>query len=488
MTINFQRISVTSVAIQAVKNSIPGFVESIDTFEGTQNNLYIRVKFINLDTQAYMVIDANNKLMVHYCEDVEKNLSCKHQNILAAIADHLGHTIELGNTKTKLVEFKEFEKRFDKVRWANKNDEFKLNHYPSIMDAAPVSHAVKKEESNSISNVHTQSANRDWATSWNDIQDYLDSQGIDIALQNKILERRKQISNDIAILPEHIAPLKPKTPYQGEIFRRVLRHIFNDKHLILIGGKGAGKDTLINTIAWIFNYPLLLQVGDKDTTKDSITAEPAFRDNQSTYDISQIAKTVKEGGLINYAEVNFLKGDITSLFHPLFDENETLVTPIGPIKANKNFLMCFSMNVGSGYSGVNKLNDAFKDRFAVIRLLQSDFQNLIRVKSGLEDSGALEFLSTIKKNLEELFFDDLCQSADTMRGYLDAAKYFINYGFTNETRIEVVEDYIINKVEEKEDYFEARNAIREAFSELNLPPFPFTEEEKAFSNLEEENE
>ncbi|PIJ98045.1 hypothetical protein CTN02_09895 [Lysinibacillus sphaericus] len=481
MTINFQKVTVSDVAINTVKDSIPGFVENIDAFEGTKNNLYIRVKFKKLDLYAYLVIDSKNRLMVHYCEEVEKNLPCKHRNLLAAIANHFGHSIELTNAKTKLADYKDFEKQFEKVRWENKNDEFNL--FPIIKDTLPVTNQVDKQTVSV-----DQLIDRDWETGWNGVQDYLDSQGVDIALQNKILERRKRISMHVPIQQEQTAPSKPATPYQGETFRRVLRHIFNDKHLILIGGKGTGKDTLINTLAWIFNFPLLLQIGDKDTSRETIVAEPAFRDNQSTYDLSQFTKTVQHGGLVNYAEVNFLKGDITSVFHSLFDENEALATPLGPIQAHKDFLMCCSMNVGNGYFDVNKLNDAFKDRFAVVRLPQTmEFQNLIKEKSGLVDSNALEFLSTIKKNLEELFFDGLCNSADTVRGYIDSAKYFLNFGFNNETRIEVVEDYIINKVEDTEEYFEARNAVREAFSELKLSPFPFTEEEKAYSNAQEDD-
>ena len=484
MAITYQKTSISDTAIQTVKNSISGFVENIDTFEGTRNNLYIRVKFKNLNLYAYIILDTKNRLMAHYCENLEKKLSCKHQNILAAIADHFGHTIELANVSTKIAEYKKFEKQFDTIRWENKNETFNL--FSSIQDSFTETNPVNNNKPITVEHTHT--IERDWATGWNEVQSYLDEQGIDIALQNKILERRKRISKSVSVLPEQKLPIKPDTPYQGEIFSRVLRHIFNNKHFIFIGGKGAGKDTLISTIAWILNLPMLLQVGDKDTTRESIIAEPAFRDNESTYDLSQFTKTVQHGGLVNFAEVNFLKGDTTSVFHSLFDDNETLATPIGPIQKHMDFLMCCSMNVGNGYFGVNKLNDAFKDRFAVIRLPQTHFENLIRTKTGLEDSSAIKFLSTIKKNLEELFFENLCESADTIRGYLDAAKYFIKFGFNNETRIEVVEDYIINKVEELEDYFEARNAVREAFSELHLQLFPYTEEEVAYSNSDvEEN-
>lgn len=476
MTIQFSTVQITPTSIQTAKPSIASFVENIERFDNTKGHTYFRVKFAKHDTYAYIVIVEKNPYFAHYCESLEKGLSCKHKPLLAAIADHYGYSINISNNKTKLKDFNVWGSQFDKVAWSDCNDDFNIvlpQSNPTTPAAVPTTPVV------SHANVQ---ANREWRNGWKEVQDYLDTEGVDIALQNKLLTRRQRISVNVPIQPNQLAPQKPNFPYKGDSLRRVIRHILRNKHIILIGGKGSGKDTLINTLSWILNIPTLVQVGNKDETKETIVGEPAFRDNQSTYDLSQFSQTVQKGGLVNFAEINFLKGDTTSVFHSLFDENEVLATPIGAIPAHEDFIMCSSMNVGDGYMGVNKLNDAFKDRFSVIRLPQTvDFAELLQSKTGLSDSSAIEFLQEVKKQLEELFYENLAESADTIRGYIDAAGYFIEYGFNHETRIEAVEDFIVNKVEDPDDYFEARAAVREAFSQLHLTDFPMSDEEKAYS-------
>ncbi|HCG4536023.1 TPA: AAA family ATPase [Salmonella enterica subsp. enterica serovar Typhi str. AG3] len=476
--LKFVKVNISELAIQSNENTLHSWLESVETHETTKGHLYVRAKLKNLAEYSYIVAN-DNVTMIHYCEELEKGIACKHRPIIAAIAKKLGrHPVETTNSKTKLNDFKDFETQFERVKWTDRADDFNLipPETPEVQSTpapAPKANVVK-----------TGTVNRDWAIGWREVEDYLTSEGVDLALQNKILDRRKRISSNVAIQPDQLAPKKPDTPYQGPMLNRVFRHLMQGKHLILIGGKGSGKDTMINTIGWVLNIPTLIQVGNKDETKDTIVGEPGFHNNESTYDLSLFSKTVQNGGLVNFAEVNFLKGDTTSVFHSLFDENEVLSTPIGSINRHEDFIMCCSMNIGEGYMGVNRLNDAFKDRFSVLRLPQTmDFASLIRSKTGLMDTQAIEFLEKVKEHLAELFFENLAESADTIRGYIDAAKYFVDYGYTNETRIEVCEDFIINKVEDSEEYFEARAAVREAFTELHLQQFPVTEEEQAFINV-----
>lgn len=232
----------------------------------------------------------------------------------------------------------------------------------------------------------------------------------------------------------------------------------------------------------MLNYPVLLQVGSKDETKESIVAEPAFINNESTYTLSQVATTVRDGGLINFAEINFLQGSTTSVLHPLFDDNKVLPTPIGGIDGNPFVLFCASMNVGEGYAGVNRLNKAFKDRFAVLRLQKTmSFKESLTNKTGLVDSAALDFLEAIKNGLSELFIENIATAADTVRGYIKAANYFFHYGYNQTTRVRAIESYIINRVEETDEYYQAREAIRDIFNDLKLPAFPITDEERLYN-------
>ncbi|OBW54602.1 hypothetical protein A9986_13295 [Solibacillus silvestris] len=173
---------------------------------------------------------------------------------------------------------------------------------------------------------------------------------------------------------------------------------------------------------------------------------------------------------------------MTSVFHSFFDDNGVISTPLGSYKLHPHTLFCASMNVGEGYEGVQKLNKAFKDRFAVLRLTKTaSFKELITRKTGLVDVAALEFLEAIQEGLKELHIEGLATDTDTLRGYFKAAKYFLTFGYNQTSRIRAVEAYILNRVEEVEEYCEARAAVREVFNDIKLQDFPVSPDEILFN-------
>lgn len=470
-SVTFQSVTISSTAINAVKDKIRSYVSSVETFSSTC--FYARVKIKDVEEYAYIYAKDSNVVISHYCESTTKGIQCTHNAILSSIALQYGHNVTVSTGKLTLKKFKEFAATFDPIVWGDDSEKFDIfnsDEDEQIVEEVPTTLKAGEIEP------------RDWKKGWNEIQDYLDKQAIEIGLQNKILDLRQAISSNVGLRAKMIAPKKPDTPYNGLMFEEAISHILLGEHLLLIGDAGTGKDTLINTISWVLNYPVLLQVGSKDETKESLVAEPAFINNESTYTLSQVATTVRDGGLINFAEINFLQGSTTSVLHPLFDENKVLPTPIGGIDGNPFVLFCASMNVGEGYAGVNRLNKAFKDRFAVLRLQKTmSFKESLTNKTGLVDSAALEFLEKIKEGLNELFVENIATAADTVRGYIKAANYFFHYGYTQNTRIRAIESYVINRIEEPEEYFQAREAVRDIFNELRLPQFPVTDEERLYN-------
>lgn len=469
--IKLQQATISSAAIQAVENKIRSYVSSVETYLST--SFYARIKLKGVEEYAYIYAKGTDVIIAHYCESSTKGVQCTHNAILACISKEYGYDATASSGKCTLKKYQEFEAIFAPIQWEDDSEKFKIFNVD--------------DEENEIEEVPTtikagEVEPRDWRKGWNEIIDYLDKQEIEIGLQNKILDLRQAISANVGLSSNMIAPKKPQTPYDGSMFEEAISHILLGEHLLLIGDAGTGKDTLINTISWVLNYPVLLQVGSKDETKESIVAEPAFINNESTYTLSQLATTVRDGGLINFAEINFLQGSTTSVLHPLFDDNKVLPTPIGGIDGNQFVLFCASMNVGEGYAGVQRLNKAFKDRFAVLRLQKTmSFKESLTIKTGLVDSAALEFLEAIKNGLNELFVESIATAADTVRGYIKAANYIFNYGYNQNTRVRAIESYVINRVEEPEEYYQAREAVRDVFDDLKLPQFPITDEERLYN-------
>lgn len=108
-----------------------------------------------------------------------------------------------------------------------------------------------------------------------------------------------------------------------------------------------------------------------------------------------------------------------------------------------------------------------------------DLKELLIQKSGLTDSKALKFLEDVKKQLDELIATEgTGERSNTIRGYIDAAKHLKKYGVNLDLKIEAVEDFILNKTEDKVEQFKMRDRLRQSvFTDL-----PKTKEEEDYEN------
>lgn len=471
------KVNITKIQVKEIEKNFHQHVKRIDGIENKESSAYI-IEFKGLDTPGFLIRKDGEYVGIHTCEQNERGASCKHLSILAAVAYKVGGSVQKFSIKTSLKEHDERENQLRALAMENMNADFGLivpveepeeAEEPSVSTAPAPSPAVS---------VSVEAPPTDWKKDWNTIQTYLDDENISPALIAKIQQRRERVFETVSYRSNMIAATKPHFPYKGDMLARSLRHVLLNKHLILIGGKGSGKDTLISTISWIFGLPMTIQVGSKDETKESIIGEPAFRNGESTFDLSPLALTVGGGGLVNMAEVNMLSGDVTSVYHALFDENGVLATPVGAVHHHENFLMIATMNVGEGYSGVRTLNDAFKDRFAILRLpYVTDFKSMLTAKTGLHDNAGLNFLEKVKGAVDQLIQEESQgHAANTIRGYIDAARYFLMVGITHDTKVEVIEDYVLNKIEDLDEYMALRDMIRASA----WRDFPISPEEKKY--------
>lgn len=472
----FSKVAISDLMIKQFADSLPEKVEKIDVTKSKSQLIY-RIEMKDIDVPAYLLIDNKDSTTkgIHWCEKNENGSNCNHLAVLAGVAHKLDGSLDRISLKTKLSDIENISQELSEAEWNAKNSSFGL---PVKVEEPEVEETQSEEVVATPSVSSTTPVSRDWRIGWNEVNDYLDSQGVPVNIIAKVQERRQQISSTVSMQQMMIPPQKPTLPYNGEMVSRALRHILNGKDLILVGGKGTGKDTLINTLSWILNLPVSIHVGNKDETKESIVGEPAFRDGESTFDLSLFAKTVQHGGIANMAEVNMLLGDVTSVYHSLLDDNGVLATPIGSIPRNQHFIMIGSMNVGEGYAGVRELNDAFKDRFAILRMPQTtNFETMIKNKTGLYDKHGLMFLDRIKRAVDLLLIEESQgHAANTIRGYIDAANYFVEFGINHDTKVEVIEDYILNKIEDIDEYMAARDMIRqEGWSD-----FPISKEEEDY--------
>ncbi|MDQ0255520.1 MoxR-like ATPase [Evansella vedderi] len=477
--VQFKKVNIPGMTIENAKEKIPAHVTQV---EKHASGVY-KISFKKLEDPGYLEEKNGKYRFIHYCEANSKGSSCNHIALAAAIADMNGINVELVGFPKEPITLDLEEKDFEDVSESVgvippvKEEE---EEEPSTLASTP------KKSTPAKSTTSKPSKKRDWKKGWNEIQDYLHEQGITTRMILQIREKRQEICGSVQMTSMAVEPAQPKTPYMGETFGRAIRHILMGKDLILVGDKGSGKDTLISTIAWVLGLPLYLQTGNGDETKESIVGENTITQGAKGMEVafkkSPFATSVEMGGLASYPELNMLSGDVTSIFHSVLDENRQLATQEGSIQRHDHNIFIGSINVGDQYSGVKKLNGAFKDRCAILKLpYVQDFRQMLIQKSGLTDSHALSFLEGVKGAIDDLIItEQQGEESKTVRGFIDAATYLHDYGVTFDTKKEVLEDFIINKTED----FEEQMAVRDMIRQKVWSDFPMSIEEEQYINGE----
>ncbi|MGF7033465.1 MoxR-like ATPase [Paenibacillus mucilaginosus] len=400
---------------------------------------------------------------IHFCDAFAGGRPCPHLGCAVAVAQIAGAPIERFGLPKDQAELDGLIAMLPASDFKDVSESFDIPYVPEEEEAAAAP-AAPASPSKPVPAPKAAASKRDWKVGWTEVESYLKGQGIDRRLLVKIQEKRKAVHDTVMSTPMAIDPVAPKMPYEGPMLERSLRHITMGKSLLLTGDKGAGKDTLINTIAWVLGYPVYLQTGHKGFTSETVVGEnmPTGNGLEVAFKYTAFATGVLHGGLTHFAELNMLLPDVTSTFHSVLDDNEQLSTPVGPVPRHKEHLFIGSINVGGHYGGVKSLNAALKDRLAVLQMPYTlDFKLLIEKKTGLTDKHLLQWLEDIKNAIDLLHATEGAgDEARTIRGYIDVATYLQAFGVTDKTKLEALEDFVLNKCEDREERFAIRNQIR----------------------------
>jgi MoxR-like ATPase len=477
------KVTLQPMQINQAMNRVPIQVEQVERSEeldvaGVKTTAY-RIRFKGLDTAGYVIKDDLDVVFHHYCEQHAGGVACGHMAYAAAIMDKAG--IKLGKTyhDKDPNDFVGLVKDF--VNYTDISGDFgvvpPVDHTPSGASTSSTATAAPIVTASAAAPI---AKKRNWKDDWNDIRDYLLEERIDPSVITGLQNMRISVFNSVDLTTMGTEPVKPEMPYSGAFIGRAFRHLLNNMNLVLIGEKGSGKDTLINTIAWVLGLPIYLQPGNAGETKESIIGDRSFENGKVFFDFSPYATSVQYGGIASYPELNMIPGQLTTVFHSVYDENEVLGTLKGPIKKHTHHIFIGSMNVGEQYTGTSIVNGALMDRFAVMHMPYTlEFKDLLSRKSGLTDANALKFLEDVSKQIDELIATEgTGERSKTIRGYIAAARHFKKYGITLDMKIEALEDFILNKTEDKIEQFKMRDRIRQSvFTDL-----PKTKEEEDYEN------
>lgn len=201
-------------------------------------------------------------------------------------------------------------------------------------------------------------------------------------------------------------------------------------NLRLVGGKGAGKNTLLSTLAWVLQIPIFSQPTNRDTDITHLfgdkTLEANIVDGVATQEVvfepGLLVEAMEVGGLYELGEGNMCQQDVIMALSSVLDDRRSVdISGYRHVKADNNFIFATTMNVN--YEGCKTLNSAFRDRFVTLKFNSSDSIYSV-LKDACPHANESDVIACDKlyRHLLKLADESMSEEFITIRGYINALK------------------------------------------------------------------
>lgn len=217
---------------------------------------------------------------------------------------------------------------------------------------------------------------------------------------------------------------QPKTTFyqtNGSYLADLLSYMLLSKPVRLVGGKGTGKNTLIETACWLMKRPFYRMQGNPELDKSDLQGSK-YLDNGSTgTELSAVLTTLQNDGVVVIDEVNAVPPGILLMLNSLTDKSRAInVEGCGMVKMGEHACIIYTMN--ENYLGTEEMNAATLDRVPGIFLeTETDFGALLRHIVPDASEANIELCVKVFQDIEKLIDDGrLTDEARTTRGYIDA--------------------------------------------------------------------
>ena len=209
----------------------------------------------------------------------------------------------------------------------------------------------------------------------------------------------------------------------GEL-TRALAYRLCGMNLRLVGNKGCGKNTLMQTIDWLLGIPQYRMQGNSELDKIDFLGSPTIEQGTMRYQLSDMLVYLRDGADVVLDEGNTIKPECADVLHSLTDEARQIEVPgYGLVKMHARSSFTITMN--EDYAGTNFMNEATVDRFTPIQMSQpkSIVEILRRVVPQAPDQ-SLRICDAIYCSIRNLIqaADGLEPEAMTIRGFIDALR------------------------------------------------------------------
>lgn len=217
------------------------------------------------------------------------------------------------------------------------------------------------------------------------------------------------------------SPEYPFVDNSDKALTRAIAYHLHGKHIRLVGEKGCGKNTLIETVAWLMRRPLYRVSGNSDMDKTDLLGSRTIENGNMTYELTTFLRVLEAGGDVDLDECNSIKPDVELIIHSLTDQTRAINVPgYGEVKMGAQATFWATMN--EDYVGVSDMNDATVDRFVTIRLASpSDIQAVLKARVPTASNSEINFCQRVYADMQKSVQNgELASSCISIRGFIDA--------------------------------------------------------------------
>ena len=155
------------------------------------------------------------------------------------------------------------------------------------------------------------------------------------------------------------------------VLTRCLAYRLSGMHLRLVGSKGCGKNTLIQTVDWLLNVPQYRMQGNAELDKLDLLGGPTIENGTMRYRLSDMLRYLAAGADVVLDEGNTIKPECADVLHSLTDAARQIQVPgYGLVQMHPHSAFTITMN--EDYAGTNFMNEATIDRFTPIHIAEPE--------------------------------------------------------------------------------------------------------------------
>lgn len=265
--------------------------------------------------------------------------------------------------------------------------------------------------------------------------------------------------NDIeklfSLMKKYDRPVRrPKTLFVQNNLSKIMYEFLSGEHLSLVGPPSTGKNTCVDTIAWLANRPTRTLSCNAQTEKEDLFGKVSFKNMETEYQAGPVVEAMQKGEIMVLDEINTVNQGLVPSMNSILDYRGFIeIQDIGIVESDRNFTVIATLN--ENLEGTVRVQQATKSRFYTVIFEHLDsIEKILKINIPNYKEEAVKLVDRVYKNLlQNVKSKDIANQIDinslNIRALIRACKALSERDF--DVRTSLIEDLAPCAEEEGDD-------------------------------------